>query len=290
MIELPIYRAWSEVPPSLKTKTQLSQEGLRLSKNQKPVGIFKSTYYKKKYKLYSVNEAIPKRSISQAQREVLEKARLKARTCQRCGKLFPRPIALCSACEHYVKSVQPVIKWAQMSLNSNSIILDTETTGLDYWDEIVEIAIIDSTGECLLNTLIKPTTNIPPEAQAIHSINNDVVADAPTWPEIHNHVDQILQNADYIVSYGAEFDWRMLCQTKDIYNLPKFKVNWKKWHCAMRQFAQFYGDWSHYYGSFKWQPLSVALEYFNIGIEPETHRALPDCKSVLKIIEAMAHA
>ncbi|WP_227522462.1 exonuclease domain-containing protein [Klebsiella pneumoniae] len=41
-------------------------------------------------------------------------------------------------------------------LNSDHVIIDTETTGLMASDEIIEITIINMRGEILLNTLVKP--------------------------------------------------------------------------------------------------------------------------------------
>ncbi len=43
------------------------------------------------------------------------------------------------------------------------MILDTETTGL-YDAEIVELSIIDTAGNVLLDTLVRPTRPIPAEA------------------------------------------------------------------------------------------------------------------------------
>lgn len=42
-------------------------------------------------------------------------------------------------------------------LNSDHVIIDTETTGLMASDEIIEITIINMRGEILLNTLVKPS-------------------------------------------------------------------------------------------------------------------------------------
>lgn len=50
------------------------------------------------------------------------------------------------------------------------VILDTETTGLTLRDQIIEICVIDLTGKILLNSLVKPTINIPAEAASIHGI------------------------------------------------------------------------------------------------------------------------
>jgi DNA polymerase III epsilon subunit-like protein len=46
-------------------------------------------------------------------------------------------------------------------IESDFVILDTETTGLDAWVEIVEFFIIGPHGNILFDSLIKPIGRIP---------------------------------------------------------------------------------------------------------------------------------
>ncbi|ECI8050226.1 hypothetical protein E4470_21395 [Salmonella enterica subsp. enterica] len=64
-------------------------------------------------------------------------------------------------------------KW----LNSDYLIIDTETTGLDNNAEIIEIAIINMHGDVLLNSLVKPTCSIPTAVTKINNITDEMVAD-----------------------------------------------------------------------------------------------------------------
>lgn len=75
------------------------------------------------------------------------------------------------------------------------VILDTETTGLTLRNQIIEINVIDLTGKILLNSLVKPTINIPAEAASIHGITNEMVHDAPSY--IKNYV-KLLQEKLYL--------------------------------------------------------------------------------------------
>jgi len=84
------------------------------------------------------------------------------------------------------------VRWARTQLTlDNWAILDTETTGL-YNAEIVEIAIISTTGEPLLNTLIKPRLTIPARASSIHGITDDMLVNSPTFPEIYPQIVDLL--------------------------------------------------------------------------------------------------
>ena len=56
------------------------------------------------------------------------------------------------------------IAQAQIELNKKPIYLDTETTGLKDFDQIVEICLLEHDGSIALQSLVKPTVKIPPDA------------------------------------------------------------------------------------------------------------------------------
>ena len=64
------------------------------------------------------------------------------------------------------------------------VIFDTETTGLDKTDEVIEIACVDIDGNVLLDTLVKPTCRVSDGARAIHGISDDQLTHAPLIDEI----------------------------------------------------------------------------------------------------------
>lgn len=165
------------------------------------------------------------------------------------------------------------------------LVLDTETTGL-YEGEIVQIAIINSAGETLLNTLVKPVEPIPADATNIHGITDDKTKDAPTWIDLAPQIKTILEGK-LLVVYNAVYDRKMMHQTAERHNLPK--VEWKEvceWHCAMEAFAEFYGDYNRYRGSYRWQKLVMAARH--CGVEyADAHDALADCKMALGVSKHM---
>lgn len=175
---------------------------------------------------------------------------------------------------------------AQQCLNRNCLVLDTETTGLDDKAEIIEIAVIDATGKVLLNTLVKPSKPIPAEATAIHGITDEMVKDAPTWPEVNPQLCSLISGKT-IAIYNAEYDLRLLEQTDRIWQVtPKISVI-PQIVCAMHEYAEFYGQKSDR-GGYKWQKLTAAAEQQGVIIEGTPHRALSDCLTTLGVIEAMA--
>ena len=50
------------------------------------------------------------------------------------------------------------------------LILDTETTGLGLEAEIIEIAVIDTAGAVLVDTVSLPQDDVPKAASGIHGL------------------------------------------------------------------------------------------------------------------------
>ena len=176
---------------------------------------------------------------------------------------------------------QQALQW----LENNALILDTETTGLDERAEIIEISIIDCTGQVLLDTLVKPTSPIPAEATRIHGITNEMVAEAPTWPEVIRKFEEIVIGRDLVI-YNADYDLRIIDQTSNLHNI--LETLWLEAECAMLAYAEFYGQWDDYREQWKWQRLGNAAKQQGVVIEGTAHRALADCKMTLGVIASMA--
>ena len=140
----------------------------------------------------------------------------------------------------------------------------------------------------MLDTLVKPLKSIPAEATAIHGITNDMVANAPTWKDIHYQF-MVLTNDRTILIYNALFDFRLIIQTAAASNCP---FSGKKYiftaPCVMETYAEYYGQWDQKRNKFKWQKLVNAAKQQGVVIDGTSHRALADCKTTLGIIRAMA--
>lgn len=180
---------------------------------------------------------------------------------------------------------QQALQW----LESNALILDTETTGLDSKAEIIEISIIDCAGNVQLDTLVKPTGPIPEDATRIHGITNEMVSSAPTWPMIVDQFKAIVSGRKLVI-YNADYDLRMIYQTNNKHGLePVFYGNqWSDAECAMLVYAEFYGQWDDYRKQWKWQRLGNAAIQQNVVIEGKAHRAMADVMTTLGVIKAMA--
>jgi len=178
-------------------------------------------------------------------------------------------------------------EFREMFRNNNYVVLDTETTGLHRPAEVVEIAILDWTGAVLLDTLIRPKLDIPPDAIAIHRITNEMVQTSPTWPEIKPKVLAAIKGRDVLV-YNAKYDRHMLHSSDDNWALgPTDYKESANWFCAMEWYAQFFGEWNEYYRSFRWVKLESAAAKFGVETIYAPHRALADADTTLRLCRAV---
>jgi DNA polymerase-3 subunit epsilon len=73
----------------------------------------------------------------------------------------------------------------QLLANEGAVIIDTETTGLGADAEVVQIAVIDMQGDCLLDTLVRPgKAKVDRGAYNIHHISDYDVRGAPGISEL----------------------------------------------------------------------------------------------------------
>lgn len=97
------------------------------------------------------------------------------------------------------------------------IVLDTETTGLDYTRErIIEFAAVRLENGKIKDeyqTLINPHQHIRKSSMAIHGITQEMVEDAPTEEEVMPKILDFI--GDYpIVAHNAIFDYSFLNEAK----------------------------------------------------------------------------
>lgn len=111
-----------------------------------------------------------------------------------------------------------------MSEKEIEIVIDVETTGLDYTREkIIEFAGVRLEDGVIVDefeTLVNPNQHIRKSSQAIHGISEEMLIDAPTEEEIYPKIFEFI--GDYpLVAHNAIFDFSFLNKaSKRLYNKP----------------------------------------------------------------------
>ena len=173
---------------------------------------------------------------------------------------------------------------SKRAISCNAVVLDSETTGLEGDDQVIEIAVVDWDGNTLVNQRIRPTVPIGVGAEAVHGISAADLADCPTWPEIAADVRAVLEGRPVVI-FNASYDQRMLYQTaKATEGLDD--LDWiinLDTHCAMYMAAREYGA-TNRYGT-----ISLANAVIRAGVEwqGEAHSALGDALTTLALVRKM---
>lgn len=165
----------------------------------------------------------------------------------------------------------------------DEIVIDTETTGLNAdTDELLQVSIIDSQGNTLFNSYIKPLyTDNWNKAMAVNHITPETVATAPNILEVKQEISRIINSAHTIIGYNVDFDLGFLSNI-GIRNENAAIVD------VMEDFADIYGEWSEQYGCHKCQKLTKCAEYYGYDWGTDiAHDSLADCKATLYCYQKM---
>lgn len=180
-----------------------------------------------------------------------------------------------------------VIQEAQALLAANPVYLDTETTGMHFNSEVIEIGIIDDQGQVLFDQLVRPRGMIDPAAGRVHGITLEMLKDAPTWEKVWPQAEAVLLGRKIGV-YNVEFDLRLMKQSHS--------RSWLTWVLPdanffdiMKLYARYYGDWDPFHRSFRYQSLEIAGRQCGIHL-PNAHRAVDDCLLTRALLHHMAES
>ena len=178
------------------------------------------------------------------------------------------------------------IEKAQEWLSGGLAIIDLETTGLGPRDEPIELAVIDGSGNTLLENFLRPTIPIPHEATDIHGISDEEVREAPTIVELLPDLKQLSDL--HWLSYNYEFDSQLLRQgfAARGYRRPPWSGSLDD-HCIMRLFHTYYYGSQHYPAP--WVGLDAAMEQCGLKRTGRKHRALPDALAARDVLLYVAN-
>lgn len=153
--------------------------------------------------------------------------------------------------------------------------LDTETTGLNPDDEVLEIGLVGEAGEVLFESLIRPRRAIIwPEAQTVNGITPEMVVGMPYLSEVLPELGRICQGRRLVI-YNAAYD---------LMYVPILGKAAAEVRCAKLAFAKAFGEWDDHRRNWKWQRLEFAARHVghDWGNDP-AHRAVADAMAARSV-------
>lgn len=168
-------------------------------------------------------------------------------------------------------------------LSQDPLFLDTETTGLGNTAQALEIGLVNSLGEMVYHTRLKPTVSIEPGAAAVHGISEAELADAPSWPDIAAQLRQHIGPRPLVI-FNMDFDMRILKQTAAAHSDQADWLNALKVYCAMRLSARYYGA-TNRYGTIS---LASAASQAGLSWSGQAHSAPADAAMTAGVVSDIA--
>ena len=154
----------------------------------------------------------------------------------------------------------------------NYIMLDTETTGLNAYDEIIQLALVNLKGEVIYQQYFKPSVPSSPEAYEVHKLSDEFLATQPRWSSCWPAIEALLKDKVILIQ-NASFDIKM------------FKQTCGKYHISSSQTFQVKDTLPYFRKTVGVGALKKVMTALNIKHDDsKLHDAVEDC---LKTIEAL---
>ena len=160
------------------------------------------------------------------------------------------------------------------------VLFDLETTGISAnYDEVIEISALkvrDGKIVAEFSELVNPGRSIPFAASQVNHITNDMVAEAPFFPEVLGRFLTFI-GEDILVGHNIHsFDMKFLYRDCDKYY---HKTLTNDYVDTLSIAKVCFPDWKH-------RRLSDLAEHYGISTRG-AHRALNDCKINQQVFEWM---
>ncbi|MEQ1963928.1 3'-5' exonuclease [Xenorhabdus khoisanae] len=179
---------------------------------------------------------------------------------------------------------EKVVTQAHQWVTERAYILDTETTGLDKQAQVVEVAVTDTDGLVIFQSLLRPSVPIDRAAQDVHGITLSALHNEPQWPQIADELIPLLTSRPLII-FNEKFDLRIIAQTAKAFAMDTRWLKQVQSRCAMELAAQFYGA-TNRYGTIS---LVNAARAAGVSIKGKAHTAVVDCQTTAAVVRSIAN-
>lgn len=158
---------------------------------------------------------------------------------------------------------------------SNIAVLDTETTGVEKDDDIIEFSIsypskvhehIDTIDN--YTSRYKPLKSIPPEASAVHFISDEDVVGCFGYNDDLANIDALMGARTFYVGHNVQFDRRMMMDNENKYRntISQYLIDENKWICTLRLAKKMFSE------DMEFKNLTLSYLWYKFGCYREVDR------------------
>ena len=290
MTDAPRYASWAEVPPGLRPENDLRFAGLEprgdpvawLVQGDRQIALFREA------------DAVPRATKAQPARGSVDPSRSSDRPAGSAGTrasgvrrdvvVLPGTGSLrrgvVRADADPATTTDAARNWIRELLKDDFLVLDTETTGLGYGAEVIEIGVIGPDGHERLSSLVRPRAgHVPAAVTAIHGITMNELRNAPTFAEVYDALLELARGRR-VVAWNAPFDERMVRQSAATWGR---RERLKGFECAMRAYALARGLRQ---GRAKLERAAAETGVLTAG--RQSHRSSDDARLTLQVLMRVA--
>lgn len=180
-----------------------------------------------------------------------------------------------------IKSADDIIKKIAASVDdyllnsdpSTPLFLDTETTGLNRNDEVIEIAVIDLNNTVVIDTLIYTKTKINRDAYNVHYISKSDIASMPKFSDIESHISRLIEGRQLYI-FNASFDINKMQNSAT----DDFKLDASSIDCLMSMAGDKLNNGYR---------ISLSDACYDVGVKCGGHRAASDTLASINLYKAL---
>lgn len=171
-------------------------------------------------------------------------------------------------------------EWRALLGRTDMLIVDTETNGRGDGAEVIEVAVVDTTGQTRFESLALPEGRIRRRTHGLTFARLKAEGARP-WPFVHPELAAALDGAKAALAWNSPFDLRILAQTARRHGLDMPALPWRD---LLADYRRHTGE-APARGA---HTLARAIEREKVPVSAPAHRAGEDCRRTLAVMRAVA--
>ena len=139
------------------------------------------------------------------------------------------------------------IRWARHTLSAGAVVVAIGTSGT-YLSvgAVCEIAVIDTDGRNLLDTLVNPRTPVSRSARHLHQLSDDMLAGAPTFRAVLPELLSVTAGCTVTAYHAAFVRSIILGECGEVGMDPDHLEDEQAWSCIARARSAVMGHLDHH--------------------------------------------